>query len=98
MLPEKEETHSEILRLLEENNTLLKENHLLVRKLYRNDMIGLTFKLVSFAVLIGLPFAVYFYFLEPYLSALGADYETFRLTMTEPGLKWFESFLAIFAQ
>ncbi len=98
MLSEKEDTHAEILRLLEENNILLKENHQLVRKIYRNDMIGLAFKLVWFAVLIGLPFAVYFYVLEPYFNAFGANYETFRLGMAEiPGLKGLEKFLPVIA-
>jgi hypothetical protein len=94
-----EETHAEILRLLEENNSLLKENHRLVRKIYRNDMIGFAFKLLWFAILIGLPFAVYFYVLEPYFQAFGANYETFRLGIAEiPGLKWLEHLLLVMSE
>ncbi len=89
----KEDTQAEILRLLEENNTLLKENHQLVRKMYRNDMIWLGVKVVWFAILIGLPFAVYFYVLEPYFQAFGANYDTFRLGIGEiPGFKGLEHF------
>jgi uncharacterized membrane protein (DUF106 family) len=94
MASEKEDTHEELLRLTRENNELLKQNHELVRKMYRNDMIGITFRIVWFAILIGLPFAVYFYVLEPYFQAFGANYEIFRQGMAEiPGLKGLEQFL-----
>ncbi len=73
--------HEEMLRLLKENNVLLK-------KLYRHSVIGFTFRIIWYAILIGLPFAVYFYVLEPYFNAFGANYETFRQGMAEiPGLK-----------
>ena len=40
--------------------------------------------------LIGLPFAVYFYVLEPYFEALGSSYETFNAGIQEiPGWKQF---------
>jgi hypothetical protein len=94
MPPEREDAHEEMLRLTRENNQLLQENHLLIKKMYRNDMIGLVFKIIWYAVLIGLPFAVYFYLLQPYFEAFGANYETFRLGMAEiPGLKGLERFL-----
>ncbi len=94
MPPENDVRHAEMHRLLEENNALLKENHELLRKMYRNDMIGIGVRVVWYAVLIGLPFAVYFYLLEPYFEAFGANYETFRLGMAEiPGLKGLEKFL-----
>jgi hypothetical protein len=93
MPSEKEDQHEELLRLTRENNELLKENHEYLRKMYRNDMIGLTLRVVWYAILIGLPFAVYFYVLEPYFEAFGANYEEFREGMAEiPGLKSFEQF------
>ncbi len=96
-----EEGHEEILRLLrenaeltKENNELIKQNHEYLRKMYRNDMIGLTIRIVWYALLIGLPFAVYFYVLEPYFNAFGANYELFRQGIAEiPGLKGFEQFM-----
>ena len=76
--------HTEMMRLLRENNSLLK-------KLYRHNIIGFGLKVLWLALLIGLPFAVYFYVLEPYFSAFGANYETFRAGMSEiPGLKSLE--------
>lgn len=99
MPPEKNSDHAEMLRLIQENNALIKENHVLLKKLYRNEMIGIAFRIVWFAILIGLPFAVYFYLLEPYFEAFGANYETFRLGMAEiPGLKGLEQLLPSFSE
>lgn len=78
-----------MLRLLRENNELLK-------KLYRHNIINYVFRLVWYAVLIGVPFAVYFYFLEPYFRAFGSDYDTFRQGMLElPGLKELQRFFEV---
>ncbi len=86
------EEHGEMLRLLRENAELSKKNNELLRKLYRQGVFGLWFRIIWYAVLIGLPFAVYFYLLEPYFQAFGANYETFRAGMGEiPGLKGLES-------
>lgn len=85
--------HGELLRLTKENNELLKENHEYLRKMYRNDMIGIVIRILWYAILIGLPFAVYFYVLQPYFELLGSDYDTFRAGMGEiPGLKWLETY------
>jgi len=86
------ESHNEIKHLIEQNSHLLKENNRLLRKLHRFHVISAWFKVLWLALLIGLPFAVYFYILEPYFSALGASYEQFQLGIHEiPGLKWFDS-------
>ncbi|MCR4285796.1 MAG: hypothetical protein NUW00_02785 [Candidatus Kaiserbacteria bacterium] len=88
------DTEEEILRLLKENAELVRENNVLLKKLYRNEMIGLTLRVIWYAVLIGMPFALYFYILEPYFNAFGSNYETFRLGIAEiPGLKGLEHFL-----
>jgi len=93
-MPPHGEEHNEILRLLRENTVLVKENNEFLRKMYRNDMIGIWLRVVWYAVLIGMPFALYFYILEPYFNAFGSNYETFRQGMAEiPGLKGLENFL-----
>jgi hypothetical protein len=79
--------HNEMLRLLRENNQLLK-------KLYRHNVIGFTFRIIWYAILLGMPFALYFYVLGPYFDAFGANYEVFRKGMAEiPGLKGLENLL-----
>ena len=94
MPPEIGDKHEELLRLMRENRELLKENQTLLKKMYRNDMIGVGLRVVWYAVLIGLPFALYFYVFEPYFTALGSDYEVFKRGMAEiPGLKGFEGIL-----
>ncbi len=76
----------ELLRLTRENNVLL-------RKLRRNSIVELWLRLVWYALLIGLPFALYFYILEPYFEAFGGSYEQFRVGLEQlPGIKGFEAF------
>lgn len=85
MPPENHNDHEEMLRLLRENNEILK-------KLYRHSVIGFVLRIVWYIILIGMPFAVYFYLLQPYFEAVGANYETFRQGMAEiPGLKGLEN-------
>ncbi len=84
---DKKNEHDEMLRLLRENNEILK-------KLYRHSVIGLTLRIVWYVILIGMPFAVYFYILEPYFEAFGANYELFRQGIAEiPGLKGIENII-----
>lgn len=80
----------EIKYLLEKNTELLKENNMLLRKMYRNSVWGFWFRILWYVVLLGLPFALYFYVLEPYFTAMGASYSTFSAGMQEiPGWKQF---------
>lgn len=94
MTQETENDHKEMLELIRENAELTKENNALLKKMYRNDMILLGVRVVWYALLIGLPFAVYFYLLEPYFEAFGANYDLFRQGIGEiPGLKGLETLL-----
>ena len=89
-----QDTHSEIIALLRENKALAEENQRLLKKMYRNDMIGIWLRIFWYGFLIGLPFALYFYIIQPYFHAFGADYEIFRQGMAEiPGLKGLEHLL-----
>lgn len=84
--------HAELLRLLRENTALAKENNILLRKLRRSSIIELWLRVVWFALLIGLPFALYFYILEPYFEAFGGSFDQFRLGIEQlPGIKGFEA-------
>lgn len=93
MPPQPENT--ELKQLLETNNKLIEENTRIVRKLYRWTVANMLWKLLWVIVLIGLPFALYFYILEPYFEALGANYQTFMLGINEiPGLKGLDKVLS----
>lgn len=86
--------HHELKRLLEENQELLKENNRLLRKLYRHNIIGFLFTFLWYGFLIGFPFLLYFYVIEPYFEAFGSNYEVFRAGINEiPGLKGLERLL-----
>ncbi len=88
---EQSDGHDRILDVMEKNAELLQENNKLLKKLYRQNIIALAIRVFWYVIIIGLPFAVYFYVLEPYFQAFGANYETFRTGMGEiPGLKALE--------
>ncbi len=87
---EQDFSHIEIHALLKENNTILKENNILLKKIHRNGIIGFWVRVVWYTLLIGLPFALYFYVLEPYFTAMGSSYDVFSAGMQEiPGWKQF---------
>lgn len=94
MNDKEKDTHSEMLALLKENAKLSKENNEMLQKMFKYDMITFWIRLVWYGILIGLPFAIYFYFLEQYFSAFGSNYELFRQGIGEiPGLKGIENLL-----
>jgi hypothetical protein len=96
-MPEKEDTHEELLRLTRENSVLIKENNEILRKLRRYSIIGFVARVLWYSVLVGLPFALYHYVLDPYFAATGADYEVFRQGILEiPGLKGLENIMPSF--
>ena len=77
-----------IKKLLKENKKLLKENNTILKKIHRNAVWSFWVRIVWYVLLIGIPFAFYFYVLEPYLSTLGSYYEAFKSGIGEiPGLK-----------
>lgn len=90
-------SHAELKALLEQNTELVKENNRLLKKIYRNELISIWIKIIWFVLLIGMPFALYFYVLEPYFTALGSSYEVFSAGMQEiPGWKHFHEALESF--
>lgn len=84
----------ELKYLIEKNTEILKENNRILKKIYRNELIGIWVRVVWFVLLIGLPFALYFYILEPYFTAMGSSYDVFSAGMQEiPGWKQFQETL-----
>ncbi len=82
--------HEEIKKLLEENLAIGKENKKTLTSIRRIGIIELILRLLWYAILIGLPFAFYFYILGPYFDSMGASYGQFSKGMQElPGVKVF---------
>jgi hypothetical protein len=87
---ETDNAHDEMRNLLRENNELLHQNQRLLKKIHRNGLIEFWVRLMWYILLIGFPFAIYFYVLEPYFTAMGSSYELFSAGMQEiPGFKQF---------
>lgn len=61
--------------LIEENIRLTKENNKLLRSLRRAQTISAIFKVIWIAVLIGLPFILYVYVLQPYYENVRTQYQ-----------------------
>lgn len=93
---ENEHTHQEIQRLLQENHRLLAENNTLLKKIHRNALIEFGVRICWYVLLIGLPFALYFYMIEPYFTAIGFSFETLLLGMQE--LPFYENFVEAIQQ
>lgn len=84
----------EVRRLMQKNAELIKENNELLKKIHRNGVWGLWVRVVWYMLLIGIPFALYFYILEPYFEALGSSFDVFNAGIQEiPGLKQFREIL-----
>jgi hypothetical protein len=88
------EEHSEMLQLLQENVRLAKENNELLQKMHRWSIIGIILRVVWYTIIIGVPFVLYFYLLEPYFTTFTTQYESFRQGVsTIPSLKGLEYIL-----
>jgi len=73
-----------------ENQRLLTENNQLLKKLNRRSVLSFWFRLVWLMFIIGLPFVLYFYVLEPYFNSFGSSFQTFQDGLQEvPGWKQF---------
>lgn len=80
--------YGDLKSAIAKNAKLLEENNKLLRKLYRNELWVFWLRLAWYVLILGMPFALYFYVLQPYFEALGANYDTFKAGIEEiPGLK-----------
>lgn len=82
--------HQQMKELIAENKRLLLENNHLLKKLYRAAWWSFAFRVVWFMLLIGAPFVVYYYLVEPYFTSFGSSFDTFEAGLQEvPGWKQF---------
>jgi len=86
--------HEMLEELMQQNAALLEENNQLLKKLHRNARLTFWLRVTWYLLLIGFPFAVYFYVLEPYFAAFGSSYENFIDGLNElPGLRGIDQML-----
>lgn len=89
--PENTEQES-LLELVKLNQETLNENNKLLKKIHKQMVWGMWLRILWYGLLIGLPFALYYYLLEPYFETLGSSFETFSTGMQEiPGWKQFHN-------
>lgn len=63
-------------RLLRETLAVEKENNLMLRKMRRDAVVGRIMTLVFWAITLGLPIVIYYYFLSPYVAQITATYQS----------------------
>ncbi len=80
--------YTELKRLVEKQGALLEENNRMIRKLRRYQTAAFFFSLLWYGLLIGLPFALYYYVLGPYAEAFGFHADMQNI----PGYGQFEAF------
>lgn len=91
MIPKKDE-HQILQELLLENQRLLAENNELLKKIHRSAIWSFWLKFVWFMIIIGAPFILYYYLIEPYFNSFGSSFEQFQEGIKEiPGWKQFYS-------
>ena len=89
MTPDKDENQM-LQELMLENQRLLTENNQLLKKIRRSGIWSFWLRVISFLLVIGAPFVVYYFVIEPYFSSLGSSFQTFRDGLQEvPGWKQF---------
>ncbi len=82
--------YAELRKLIEKTLSVAEQNHKMLKRIHRMGMIELILRIVWYGILIGLPFALYYYVLGPYFEAFGSSYEEFSNGMQQlPGIKAF---------
>lgn len=82
--------HEQMREIMLENQRLLKENNRLLQKVHRNAVLSFWLRVLWFVIIIGLPFILYYYVIEPYFEAFGSSFERFQDGLQEvPGWKQF---------
>ena len=83
---------------------LVKENNRLLRKMRRNAIIGNILRIIWWAVLIGLPIILYYYYLQPYVDQFVETYQGLQSGVENiqnfgdqlpqfPGLDWLKNII-----
>ena len=90
MVGDNNNENQDIRQLLLENQKLLADNNRMLKKLHHSSVISFWLKIFWIVLVIGLPFILYYYVVEPYFNAFGSSFDTFRNGVEEiPGWKQF---------
>lgn len=73
----------EIEEMVAENQKMIAENNKLLKKLIRSNAWAFWLRLVWVAILLGLPFLLYYYILAPYYQSLNSAFSYFGIELPE---------------
>lgn len=68
--------------LVKENIRLTRENNKLLKKIRRGNIFGTLFRIVLFLTIIGVPFFIYRYYVEDYVTEVKDAYSELREDIT----------------
>lgn len=78
--------------LMLENQRLLTENNQLLKKINRTNVWSFWIRVAWFLILLGAPFAIYYYLIDPYFTSVGTSMQSFMEGLQNvPGWKQFHS-------
>jgi len=67
--------------LVQENLRLVRENNKLLRKMHRAHLVDVWFRILLLLVAIGAPIFIYQYYLEDFVKSAWSTYEEFRTNL-----------------
>ena len=89
MIPENDDCQA-LRELVLENQRLITENNRLLKRMHRMSIWSFWIRLGWTLFLIGAPFVLYYYVLQPYFESFGSSFEAFQSGLQEvPGWKQF---------
>jgi len=89
MIPDKDDRQL-LHETLKENQRLLSENNELLRKMMRRSTWSMFLRVLWLLIILGAPFALYYYVIEPYFDTVGESLRTLNEgMMVVPGWSQF---------
>jgi hypothetical protein len=82
-MEEKKQRNRIAYKLLRENNKLLQENNKILKKMNRARVLGFWSKIIFYALIIGIPFFIYKYYLEDSFHSLINAYTDLQAEVAE---------------
>ncbi len=83
-IPEVECRHTEELEeMITENKELLSKNNQLLNKIHRSMVWGFWLRILWVAIVLGLPFLLYYYLLAPYYESFQDTFEVFGIDINQ---------------
>ena len=67
----------DVHELIKQNKLIIEENRVILKKMHRFAMISFWIHILWFIIIIGLPFYIYFTFLEPIFTSFEGIYNAF---------------------